>query len=43
VLDKGSSLTPQVSAAIDALQADGTLAALQTKWLADYAGAPVLK
>ena len=43
VLDKGSSLTPQVSAAVDALQADGTLAALQTKWLADYAGAPVLK
>ena len=43
VLDKGSSLTAPVSAAVDALQADGTLAALQTKWLADYAGAPVLK
>jgi polar amino acid transport system substrate-binding protein len=43
VLDKGSSLTAQVSAAVDALQADGTLASLQSKWLADYAGAPVLK
>jgi len=43
VLDKGSALTAKVSAAVDALQADGTLAALQTKWLADYAGAPVLK
>ncbi len=43
VLDKGSPLTAKVSAAVDALQADGTLAALQTKWLADYAGAPVLK
>jgi polar amino acid transport system substrate-binding protein len=42
-LDKGSALTAPVSAAVDALQADGTLAALQTKWLADYAGAPVLK
>jgi len=43
VLDKGSALTAPVSAAVDALQADGTLAKLQTKWLADYAGAPVLK
>ena len=43
VLDKDSALTAPVSAAVDALQADGTLAALQTKWLADYAGAPVLK
>ena len=43
VLDKGSPLTAPVSAAVDALQADGTLAKLQTKWLADYAGAPVLK
>ena len=43
VLDKGSPLTEAVSAAVDALQADGTLAALQKQWLADYAGAPVLK
>jgi polar amino acid transport system substrate-binding protein len=43
VLDKGSSLTAPVGAAVDALQADGTLAALQKQWLADFAGAPVLK
>lgn len=43
VLDKDSALTAAVSAAVDALEADGTLAALQKKWLADYAGAPVLK
>jgi len=43
VLDKDSALTAPVSAAVDALQADGTLASLQSKWLADYAGAPVLK
>jgi len=42
VLDKGSSLTAKVSAAVDALKADGTLAKLETKWLADYAKAPVL-
>jgi polar amino acid transport system substrate-binding protein len=43
VLDKGSSLTAKVTAAVDALRADGTLAKLETKWLADYANAPVLK
>jgi len=43
VLDKDSALTAAVSAAVDALEADGTLAALQAQWLADYAGAPVLK
>jgi len=43
VLDKGSSLTPTVSAAVDALRADGTLATLETTWLTDAAGAPVLK
>ena len=42
VLDKGSSLTAKVSAAVDALKADGALAKLETKWLADYAKAPVL-
>jgi len=36
-------VTAAVSAAIDALRADGTLAAIEAKWLADYAGAPVLK
>ena len=43
VLDKGSSLTSCVSAAVDALRADGTLADLQQKWLTGKAGAPVLK
>jgi polar amino acid transport system substrate-binding protein len=43
VLDKGSPLTAKVSAAVDALRANGTLAAIEAKWLAEYAGAPVLK
>ena len=44
VLDKGSKLTPLVSAAIRALTADGTLAKLQKKWFAiDVAKIPVLK
>ncbi|WP_022868905.1 ABC transporter substrate-binding protein [Schaalia vaccimaxillae] len=33
VLPKGSSLTPAVTEAVDALAADGTLAELQAKWL----------
>jgi polar amino acid transport system substrate-binding protein len=44
VLSKGSKLTAQVSAAIKALTADGTIAKLQTKWFAiDVAKIPVLK
>ena len=43
VLDKGSALTAKVSAAVDALRADGTLATLEQKWLTASAGAPVLK
>jgi polar amino acid transport system substrate-binding protein len=43
VLDKGSPLTADVSAAVDALRANGKLAELETTWLADFAGAPVLK
>ncbi len=42
VLDKGSSLTSCVSMAVDALRADGTLAALQKQWLTTSAGAPEL-
>ncbi len=42
LLDKGSSLTACAGKAVDALRADGTLAKLQTTWLAE-AGAPVLK
>jgi polar amino acid transport system substrate-binding protein len=43
VLDKGSKLTAKVTAAVDALRADGTLAKLEEKWLTTSAGAPVLK
>ncbi len=43
VLDKGSPLTAAVSAAVDALRASGKLAEIETTWLADFAGAPVLK
>ncbi|MFY1698646.1 ABC transporter substrate-binding protein [Solwaraspora sp. WMMA2101] len=42
VLDKGSSLTACVSAAVDELRGNGTLDSLQAEWLADVAGAPVL-
>lgn len=43
VLDKQSSLTPCVTGAVDALRKDGTLAALEKKWLSDAVDAPVLK
>lgn len=43
VLDKDSPLTEAVSAAVDALRENGKLAELEATWLADYAGAPVLK
>lgn len=42
VLDKGSDLTAAVTAAVDALREDGTLADLEAQWLTDAAGAPVL-
>ena len=43
VLTKGSPLTSKVSAAIDALKADGTLDTITSTWLGADAGAPVLK
>ncbi|MFF8904387.1 ABC transporter substrate-binding protein [Streptomyces olivaceoviridis] len=43
VLDKGSALTTCVSAAVDALRKDGTLAAIEKQWLSDAVDAPVLK
>jgi polar amino acid transport system substrate-binding protein len=43
VLDKDSALTDEVTAAVDELRADGTLAELEQTWLTDAAGAPVLK
>ncbi len=42
LLDKGSPLTACASKAVDRLRTNGTLAKLQTTWLAE-AGAPVLK
>ncbi|WP_040161014.1 ABC transporter substrate-binding protein [Mobilicoccus massiliensis] len=42
VLDKGSSLTPCVSQAVDALREDGTLEKLERQWL-DKQGAPELQ
>ena len=42
VLDKGGKLTSCVSAAVTTLRSDGTLAALEKKWLSDAVDAPVL-
>ncbi|GAA4184922.1 ABC transporter substrate-binding protein [Gryllotalpicola kribbensis] len=43
VLPKDSALTKKVSAAVDALRADGTLASLEKKWLNSQGNAPILK
>jgi polar amino acid transport system substrate-binding protein len=43
LLSKASKLTSCVTGAVDAITADGTLAAITDKWLATDAGAPVLK
>ncbi len=43
LMDKDSPLTDCVSAAVDALAGDGTLADLEQQWLADVANAPVLE
>jgi polar amino acid transport system substrate-binding protein len=43
LLSKGSKLTSCVSAAVDAITKDGSLATITDKWLATDAGAPVLK
>ncbi|CAB4618686.1 MAG: transporter substrate-binding domain-containing protein [Actinobacteria bacterium] len=43
LMTKGSPITGCVSAAVDAITADGTLAAITDQWLASGAGAPVLK
>ncbi len=43
LLSKDSPLTACVSGAVDAITADGSLAAITDKWLATDAGAPVLK
>jgi polar amino acid transport system substrate-binding protein len=43
LLAKDSALTAPVTAAVDALQADGTLAALEDQWLTTAENVPVLK
>ncbi|MFE2225855.1 ABC transporter substrate-binding protein [Streptomyces kronopolitis] len=43
VLDRESRLTGCVTAAVDALRRNGTLAALEKKWLTDAVSVPVLK
>jgi len=43
VLDLESPNVDAVTAAVDALRADGTLAALEAEWLTDTAGVPVLQ
>jgi polar amino acid transport system substrate-binding protein len=43
LLEKGSPITSCVSQAVDALQADGTLAKLEKQFLSDPAHAPVLR
>ena len=43
LLSKGSKLTPCVDKAVDALRADGTPAALSTRWIASAASVPVLR
>ncbi|MEV7884890.1 ABC transporter substrate-binding protein [Streptomyces sp. NPDC002817] len=43
VLDKGSALTSCVTAAVDALRENGTLAKIEQQWLSDAVDAPVLK
>jgi polar amino acid transport system substrate-binding protein len=42
VLTKGSPLTAAVTAAVDALRADGTLTALEKQWLSESIKVPVL-
>ncbi len=42
VLDKSSALTSCVTAAVDALREDGTLARIEQEWLSDAVDAPVL-
>ena len=43
LLSKGSTLTPCVDKALDALRANGTLAALSKRWIASAASVPVLR
>ena len=43
LFEKGSELRPCVDQALATLEEDGTLAALEKKWLSDVVDVPVLK
>jgi polar amino acid transport system substrate-binding protein len=43
LFQKGSKLVPCVNQALDKLKSDGTLAAIQKRWLSDVVNVPVLK
>ena len=43
LFQKGSKLVPCVNQALDKLKADGTLAAIEKRWLSDVVNVPVLK
>jgi polar amino acid transport system substrate-binding protein len=43
LFQKGNKLVGCVNAAIAAIKSDGTLAALQTKWLSIYTSVPLIK
>jgi len=43
LFEKGSGLVPCVNQALATLKSDGTLAALEKKWVSDVANVPVLK
>ena len=43
LFEKGSTLVPCVNQALDSLKSDGTLAALEKRWLSDVVDVPVLK
>ena len=43
MLAKNSPITKKVSAAVDDLRGDGTLASLEKKWLSDTVNVPTFK
>jgi polar amino acid transport system substrate-binding protein len=43
LFSKGDPLVGCVDTALDAMKANGTLAALQKKWLGIYAGVPLIQ
>ncbi|CAN0605647.1 unnamed protein product [Ectocarpus sp. 12 AP-2014] len=43
ILEEGNPLKACVDAALDAMKADGSLAAIETEWLSATTGVPVIK